>query len=129
MLTKEQVLTIHTHAQHLLSVCPTELLEHVLIILEQTEGAVKALDGFQWTEEADQSLTLTYQGQKMGRVHPVTHNGHEVYKGVVIHAYDQDSDSDEKFVCHNGFLDYAKMDVESFVKDILKARSLEVPHV
>lgn len=119
MLTKEQVLTIHTRAQSLLSVCPTELLEHVLIILEQTEGAVKALDGFQWTEEADQSVTLAYQGQKMGRV---TQDGSS-YRGVILHEYDRKTDSDETPVYLGPFHRDAMIAIENNVKNIIAARA------
>ena len=132
MLTIEQVLKIQHHAEMLLAKCPPELFGDILSIIDVTEPLVKAheaFNGFTWTEEADESHTMTHKGKKMGRVYPVTHKGHDVYKGVVLHAYDQDSDSDETFVCHNGFLDYAKMDVEYFVKDLLKARELEVAHV
>jgi len=121
MMTDDQVVKIHTHAQTLFSTCPPDLLEHVLSILEVTEPLVKA-QAFVWTEEADGSHTLAYQGQKMGRVYPATYRGHEVYRGVILHTYDPASDTDETFVCNNGFLEYAKREVQGVVKSIVETR-------
>lgn len=124
MLTKEQVLTIHTHAQKILSDCSPFLIDHALAILEQTEKAVKEINGLRWQEEADKSATLTYQGQKMGRVSRVG----PMFIGVILHEYDPKSDSDETQV-YQGQLYYgAQKTVENNVRNILAARG-EVLHV
>lgn len=122
MLTIEQIKTIHTNAQALFAGCQADMLEHVLSILEVTSLVVYSQVNSTWTQELDGSHTLTFQGTKMGRVYPVTHNGHDVYKGVVLHTYDPASDSDETFVCNNGFLEYAKREVLETVQSILKTR-------
>lgn len=77
---------------------------------------------FTWTQELDGSHTLAYQGTKMGRVYPSSYKNHLVWRGVLIHTYDPASDSDETFVCNNGFLEYAKREVLETVQSILKTR-------
>jgi len=102
MFTIEQAKKIHAHAHNLLAVCPSGLVDDVLSILEQVEGAVKAEQEF--NEFIWKGHELFYKGRVVGRiwVYPST------YKCCLVDKHGKD-----KSLGQVGFLDYAKQ----FVKD------------